>query len=155
MKYTGAYAVVLILHLLTVAFVIGPAAVAPPLSARAARAGRLDALRDHARATRVYALGSLATVVLGSALIGLGDVGDQWSFSQGWVSASYALWLVAVALLLAVVAPAQEKAAEAIEGGGSGASYAGRISAAGGVAAPANCGVCRPCGRWPYVITCE
>ena len=135
MKYTGAYAVVLVLHLLTVAFVIGPAAVAPPLAARAAREGRLDALRDHARSTRLYALASLATVVLGSALIGLGDVGDQWSFGQAWVSASYALWLVAVVLLLAVVAPAQEKAAEAIAGGGSGASYAGRIAGAGGLAA--------------------
>ena len=45
MRCTGTYAVLLVLHLLTVAFVVGPLAVAPPLSARAARAGRLDALR--------------------------------------------------------------------------------------------------------------
>ena len=135
MRYSGAYAVVLVLHLLTVAFVVGPAAVAPPLSARAAREGRLEALRDHARSTRLYAVGSAATVVLGSGLIGLGDVGDQWSFGQLWVSASFVLWLVAVALLLAVVVPAQTAAADALEGGGSGASYAGRISAAGGLAA--------------------
>ena len=135
MRYSGAYAVVLVLHLLTVAFVLGPLAVAPPLSARAARAGRVDALRDHARTTRVYSLASVVTVLLGSAMIGLGDVGGQWSMGQAWVSASYALWLVAVGLLLGVVVPAQRRAAEAITSGGDGGSYAGRISAAGGVAA--------------------
>ncbi len=135
MVYSGAYAVVLALHLVTVAFVIGPIAVATPLSARAARAGEAGALRDHARTTRVYALASLVTVLLGSAMIGLGDVGDQWSFGQLWVSASYALWLVAVALLLAVVVPAQRAAGEAIAEGRDGGAYAGRISAGGGVAA--------------------
>jgi uncharacterized membrane protein len=135
MRYTGAYAVVLVLHLLTVAFVVGPLAVAPPLSARAARAGRLDALRDHTRTTRVYALASLATVVLGSALVGLGPVGDQWSMGQAWISASWALWLAAVVLLLAVVVPAQTAAASALEAGQDGGALAGRISAAGGLAA--------------------
>ncbi len=134
MRYSGTYAVVLVLHLLTVAFVLGPLAVAPPLSARAARAGRVDALRDHARTTRVYSLASVLTVLLGSAMIGLGDIGEQWSMGQAWVSASYALWLVAVGLLLGVVVPAQRRAAEAITGGGDGGAYAGRISAAGGVA---------------------
>ena len=135
MRYSGTYAVVLVLHLITVAFVVGPLAVAPPLSARAARDGRLDAVRDHLRTTRVYSLASIVTVLLGSAMIGLGDVGDQWSMGQLWVSASYALWLVAVALLLAVVVPAQTAAADAISRGADGGSYAGRISAAGGVAA--------------------
>ena len=135
MVYSGAYAAVLALHLLSVAFVVGPLAVAPPLSARAARAGRLEALRDHLRTTRVYSIASVVTVLLGSAMVGLGDVGAQWSMGQAWVSASYALWLVAVALLLGVVVPAQKKAADAITGGGDGGAYAGRISAAGGVAA--------------------
>ena len=135
MRYSGAYAVVLALHLLTVAFVVGPLAVAPPLAARAARAGRLDALRDHTRTTRVYALASVVTVLLGSAMVGLGDIGDQWSMGQLWISASYGLWLVAVALLLAVVVPAQRAAAQALDEGREGGSYAGRIAAAGGVAA--------------------
>ena len=135
MTYTGAYAVVLVLHLLTVAFVVGPVAVATPLSARAARDGRLDALRDHARTTRVYGLATVVTVLLGSAMVGLGQVGDQWSMGQLWISASYALWLVAVVLLLAVVVPAQKAAAEAIAAGGDGGPHAGRISAAGGAAA--------------------
>jgi uncharacterized membrane protein len=135
MRYSGVYAVVLALHLITVAFVIGPIAVATPLSARAARAGAADALRDHSRTTRVYAVASLVTVLLGSAMIGLGDVGEQWSMGQAWVSASYALWLGAVVLLLGVVVPAQRAAGEAIAAGRDGGAYAGRISAAGGVAA--------------------
>ena len=135
MVYSGAYAVVLALHLITVVFIIGPIALATPLSARAARAGEAGALRDHARTTRGYTIASLATVTVGSSMIGLGDVGDQWSFGQAWVSASYALWLVAVALLLAVVVPAQKAAGDAIAEGRDGGAHAGRISAAGGAAA--------------------
>ncbi|MBC7373148.1 MAG: hypothetical protein H7323_04075, partial [Frankiales bacterium] len=90
MKYTGAYAIVLALHLITVVAVIGPLLAAPPLAARAARTGQLDALRDHARTTRLYALASIVVVVLGSAMVGLGDTGGQWAFSQAWIGASYA-----------------------------------------------------------------
>jgi uncharacterized membrane protein len=139
MRYTGAYAILLVLHLLTVAFVIGPVAIATPLSARAARAGRGDALRDHARTTRVYGIASVVTVLLGSAMVGLGPVGDQWSMGQLWISVSYALWLLAVVLLLAVVVPAQRAALAALDDVGDGVrdarSYAGRISAGGGGAA--------------------
>lgn len=135
MKYSGAYALVLALHLLTVAAVIGPLLAAPPMAARAARAGRLDALRDHLRTTRVYAVASVVVVVLGTGMVGLGDVGSQWEFSQAWISASYVLWLVSVVLLLAVVVPAQTTAVERLEAGQDAGGLAGRISAAGGVAA--------------------
>ena len=134
MKYGGAYAVVLALHLLTVAFVVGPAAVAAVLSPRHVRAGRLDALRDGVRTTRLYTLLTIATVVLGSGMVGLGEVGAQWSFAQAWISATYALWLVAVALVLAVVVPAQRRAVTEIEAGRDASPLAGRIAAAGGVA---------------------
>ena len=133
MRYTGGYALVLALHLLTVAFVVGPAAVAASLSGRHARAGRADALRDAMRTTRLYTLATVLTVLLGSAMVGFGETGD-WSFDQAWISASYALWLVGTVLLLAVVVPAQGRAVEAIEGGGSGASSAGRIAAGAGLA---------------------
>ncbi|MEX2291326.1 MAG: DUF2269 family protein [Mycobacteriales bacterium] len=134
MRYSGAYAVVLALHLLTVVFVVGPSAVAGVVSVRHARAGRADALRDASRTTRIYALATLLTVLLGTALIGLGDVGAQWGLGQPWVSASYALWVVALALTLGLVVPAQEKAAGAIEAGGDGSAFAGRIAAGAGLA---------------------
>ena len=134
MSYSGTYAVVLVLHLLTVAFLVGPTAVAGVVSARHARAGRAEALRDASRTTRLYALGTLLTVLLGTAMVGLGDVGEQWDMGQLWVSASYALWLVAVALTLALVVPAQVKAAKAIDDGADGGAYAGRIAAGAGLA---------------------
>jgi uncharacterized membrane protein len=132
--YSGAYAVVLVLHLLTVAFVVGPLAVVAVTSPRHVRAGRVDALRDAQRTTRLYAFATLLTVLLGSAMIGLGDTGDAWEMGQLWVSASYALWLVALALLLGVVVPAQRAAVEALETGGETAAAATRIGAGSGLA---------------------
>ena len=135
MRYTGTYAIVLVLHLLTVVFVVGPTVLAPPLAARAARDGRVDALRDHLRTTRVYGIATIVTVLLGTAMVGLGDIGDQWGFGQAWISAAYALWFVAVVLLLAVAAPAMRKAVTALESSQTAGSFAGRISAGGGLAA--------------------
>jgi hypothetical protein len=134
MTYSGGYAVVLILHLLTVAFVVGPSAVAGLTSVRHARAGRAESLRDASRTTRLYSLATAVTVLLGTALIGLGDVGQQWEFSQLWVSASYVLSLVALALMIGLVVPAQVEAATAIEDGRDGGAYAGRIVAGAGLA---------------------
>lgn len=133
MTYSGSYAVVLVLHLLTVAFLVGPAAIAGMTSVRSARAGHAQALRDASRTTRLYTLATLLTVLLGTAMIGLGDVGDQWGMDQLWVSASYALWFVALVLTLALVVPAQLKAAKAIEGGGSAGDLVGRIAAGSGL----------------------
>jgi len=136
-KYSGAYALVLVLHLLTVAFAVGPSAIAASVSPRHVRAGRAEALRDTARTTRVYTIATVLTVLLGSALVGIsgGTTGTpEWGMGQLWVSLSYVLWLVAVVLLLLVVVPAQRKAAGQIEAGQDAAGLAGRIGAAGGIA---------------------
>ena len=133
MKYSGTYALVLVLHLVTVAFLVGPAAIAGMTSVRAARAGHAQVLRDASRTTRLYTLGTLLTVLLGTAMIGLGAVGDQWGMGQLWVSASYALWFVALTLTLALVVPAQLKAVKVIEGGGNAGDLAGRIAAGSGL----------------------
>jgi hypothetical protein len=73
-------------------------------------------------------------VLLGTGLVGLGDVGDEWDMGQLWISASYALWFVAVALLLGLVVPTQAKALEALDGGGSAQALAGRIAAGAALA---------------------
>ncbi len=135
MTYSGGYALVLVLHLLTVAFVVGPSAVAGLTSARHARAGRAEALRDASRTTRLYSRATLVTVLLGTALVGLGDVGEQWDLGQLWLSASYALSLVAVVLMLGLVVPTQQRAAAAIEDGRDGGAFAGRLAAGAGLAA--------------------
>lgn len=134
MKYSGTYAVLLVLHLLTVVLLVGPLALATVLSPRHVRSGNAGALADSARTTRLYALASLLTVVLGVAMIGNGAVGDQWGFGQLWVSAALVLWLVAVALTLAVVVPAQRAALAHLEAGTDATAGAGHIAAAGGLA---------------------
>lgn len=134
MRYTGAYAVVLVLHLLTVAFVVGPLAVAAVTSPRHVRAGRREALAEAAGATRRYALATVVVVLLGTAMVGLGDTGDQWSMGQLWVSASYALWILALVLTLGVVVPGQRAAAKALEAGQDASASAGRIAAGAGLA---------------------
>ena len=136
MVYRGAYALLLALHLLTVVFLVGPAVLAAMTSPRLVRAGRAEALRDAARSTRVYTLATVVVVALGSALVAVsGDGTPQWSMGDAWVSASYALWLVAVVLTLLLVVPGQEAAAEALEGGRDATSSAGRIAAGAGLAA--------------------
>lgn len=134
MTYTGIYGLLLVLHLLTVAFVVGPAAVAGVTSARHARAGRAEALRDASRVTRTYTLATLATVLLGAALVGLGGVGEQWSYGQAWISTSFALSILAVGLVVAIVVPAQVRAAEEIEAGRDPGRPVTRISAGAGLA---------------------
>ena len=134
MEYTGAYALVLALHLLTVVFLVGPAALAAVTSGRHLREGRADALRVAARTTRTCTQGTLLAVLLGTGLVGLGAVGDQWEFGQVWVSASYVLWLAAVVLQLVVVVPAQEQAAALVEAGGDAGRLAGRLGTAAGLA---------------------
>ncbi|MCW2607515.1 MAG: putative integral rane protein [Frankiales bacterium] len=131
MVYSGTYALLLALHLLTVVFLVGPAALAATGSPRLVRAGRADALRDAARTTRLYTLATVATVALGSALVGVsGDGTPQWSMGDAWVSASYALWLVAVVLTLVVVVPAQDAAATALDAGQDAAPAGRRITLA-------------------------
>ena len=134
MRYTGAYAVVLVLHLLTALFVVGPLAVAAVTSGRLVKAGNADGLRSAMRTTRLYALASVIVVLLGSAMIGLGDTGEAWDMGQLWVSASYALWIVAVALTLGVVVPGQSSALQALEGGEDARRHVGRITAGAGLA---------------------
>ena len=134
MVYRGSYAVVLALHLLTVVFLIGPLAVAAVTSPRAARAGDVGALRSAARTSRLYALLTIIPVLLGSAMVGLSGVGEQWGMGQLWVSASYALWIIAVALTLGMVVPGQRAAVKALEAGRDAGGSANRIAAGGGLA---------------------
>ena len=61
-------------------------------------------------------------------------MGQQWEFSQLWVSASYVLSIVALALMIGLVVPAQVEAATAIEDGRDGGAFSGRIVAGAGLA---------------------
>lgn len=134
MRYTGSYAVVLALHLLTVVFVVGPLSVTAVTASRLVRSGDVATLRAAARTTRLFSIFTVVTVALGSSLLGLGSVGAQWKPSQGWVSASYALWLVAIGLTIGLVLRGLRAAAEAAERGEPTDGFAGRVAVGGGLA---------------------
>lgn len=134
MQYTGTYALVLILHLLGAIFVIGPLAVAAVTAPRMARAGRSDALQAASRTTLYYGVASIVVVALGTLMVGLGDTGESWEMSQLWISASYAMWILALVLTFGLVVPAQRAALKALAAGDSAKSTVGRMAAGGGLA---------------------
>lgn len=137
MKYSGFYAVLLFLHLLTVVFVIGPLAIAGVSAPRALDDGEpaVQRLTDAHRQVQRYGIASIVVPLLGTAMIGLGDVGKRWEYNEFWVSASYALYVVAVLAVLLVAAPAIKKAAAALTAGESTEVFKGRMQAAAGGAA--------------------
>ncbi len=74
------------------------------------------------RTARIY--GS-ATILV--ALLGVGLVQDSYSFGDFWVSSSLTLFIVAFALLLALVAPDLRRAVSRIEAGEKATVEAGRV----------------------------
>lgn len=134
MVYGGLYGVVLLLHLLAAVFIVGPLAVAGVLAPRALDAGRegLGQLRAAARTVRLYGLASVVVPLLGTAMIGLTGASRKWEFNDFWVSASYALYVVAALATVLVAGPALTKAASAVEAGEPTEIYKGRMQAAAG-----------------------
>lgn len=123
---------VLFLHVAAAVFIIGPLTMATMVTPRLIRQGDegLATLRWANRATRMYGIGSLLVFVLGVA-----RVRAPYSFGQFWVSASMTLYVVAVALLFAVVERDQRAAIRRTESGDSSPVQAGRIAATSGAVA--------------------
>lgn len=125
----------LALHLLFAVFAIGPLVGAASVAGRGVRHGDAGAVTSSARTVRIY--GYLSIVV---ALLGMAMVQPKWhaKFSYPWVWISVILYLIALALTLAVLEPGLRKAGSALSGGGgsgAAASFTGRIAAAGGLIA--------------------
>ncbi len=131
MRYVGTYALLLTLHLVGVLVIVGPLGMVTSTAGRLAREGDVPGLTRALRTTRVFSLASLVVVVLGTLMLER----EPWDIPRGaaWVSASYALWLVAVALNLAVLAPALKEAIAAA--GASSDRVARKIGAVGGLSA--------------------
>lgn len=124
--------VVTSLHVIAALFIIGPLVFVTSATPRALRAGQegIGTLRFLTTTTRVYALASPLVLILGAA-----NVRGAYSWSQLWVWLSTALFVVALALQLAVVVPAQRRALAALESGGDSRRQLGAIGAGSGVAA--------------------
>lgn len=133
--YSVARDIVLILHIAAAVFLLGPLVAVAAGTAPVVRRGAdgLGALRWLHRSTRLYAVASVLVLVLGVGLVGRYG-GGGYSFSQGWLSAALALFVVATVIMVGVVLPAQRSAVERLAAGEDGRSLARRISLAAGVA---------------------
>jgi uncharacterized membrane protein len=112
-------------------------AILPMTALRALRAGEWSMVSTLAVSTRVFSLASLLVAVLGFGVLGMADEKFDLSVTTSWVLTSIILYLVALALSLALVVPSLNGAARALEAGRGEAARAlyGRIAAGSGVVA--------------------
>lgn len=124
------------LHLVLAIFVIGPLVHATTTAARGLRTGSADATATAARTTRIYAYASVLVVVFGFALMSSTSpyTGQAVAtFGQTWIWLSTLLWLVGVAIALALTAPALERATRQLSVGQGVEELSARVAASGGV----------------------
>ena len=126
----------LALHLIFAVFAIGPLVHAATTAGRGIRRGDAAATAASSRLLRIYSYASVLVVLAGFALMSqkrrgqhLGEFGDTWI----WLS--LLLWVLGVALVLAVVVPTLDKATEQIGAQQSVVTLTARVAATGGVVA--------------------
>ena len=102
-----------VLHVLAAVFLVGPMAVLPMSAMRALRSGDRAQLGSLARSTNVFSLASLLVVVFGFGVMGMSDPKFHLSITTSWILTSLVLYLVALAVNLALVVPALREAAAA------------------------------------------
>jgi uncharacterized membrane protein len=123
-----------ILHVVGAVFIVGPMAILPMTGMRALRAGAAGPVRTIAKSTFVVTLISIAVALLGFALVGMAPAKYDLHIWTPWVLASIILWLVALALSLALVVPGLRSGASSIEGGTAVGSAYSRVAAGSGAA---------------------
>lgn len=125
------------LHLLFAIFAIGPLVHAATTAGRGVRTGDGAATASSARMLKIYSYASVLVVIAGMALMSLDDPDDKTrkigEFSQTWIWLSVVLWLVAIAIVLAVIVPILNKATTLIQQQGSVVTLTARVAASGGV----------------------
>ncbi|MGZ4520328.1 MAG: DUF2269 family protein, partial [Mycobacteriaceae bacterium] len=94
-----------VLHVLTAVFIVGPMALLPMTAMRAIRGGDGAQVTSLARSTNVLSLASLVVVFFGFGLMSL-DKEVTLSITTPWILSSLILYVVALALSIAVVVPA-------------------------------------------------
>lgn len=135
--------ILLFLHLLTAIFAVGPLVHAVTTASRGLRQADANAISASARMAKIYSMVSVLVVIFGFGLMSQKRRGEELgSFGDTWIWLSVLLWVVAVALTLAVIVPALEKAADTVTSGGQDAAgdlqtavkaQTARVAASGGV----------------------
>jgi uncharacterized membrane protein len=130
------FKILLALHLLAAVFAVGPLVHAATTASRGLRTADADATRSAARTVTLYSYVSVVVVVLGFGLMSVDNPygpGKVAEFGDLWIWLSALLWLAAVALALAVLAPALESATTKISAGDAVDAAIGKVAAAGGI----------------------
>ena len=130
------FKILLALHLLFAIFAVGPLVHAATTAARGVRTGDGAATASSARLLKIYSYASVLVVVFGFGLMSAKRHGKTVAeFGDTWIWLSTLLWLVAIAVVLAVVVPTLDKATALIAKQESVVALTARVAAAGGVAA--------------------
>lgn len=113
----------LLLHLLTAIFAIGPLVHAVTTASRGLRQADAPALASSARMAKIYSMASVLVVIFGFGLMSQKRRGKELgSFGDTWIWLSVLLWVVAVVVTFVVIVPALEKAADTINRAPGGSS---------------------------------
>jgi uncharacterized membrane protein len=107
------YNIVLVLHILTAMAAMAPAFAHPFLASqsKALAAAEKQTLWGFmaANSRRIYAPSLIVNGLLGFALAGMSD--KTYSMSQGWLAASFIIWIAMNGILHAVLIPAERAVA--------------------------------------------
>ncbi|WP_265447614.1 DUF2269 family protein [Flexivirga meconopsidis] len=139
----------LLLHLLTAIFAVGPLVHAATTASRGLRKADVAALDSSSRMCKIYSGASLLVVVFGFGLMSQKSSRTHEklaSFGDTWIWLSLLLWVIAVGLAFGVIAPTLDKASDELRAATpvsgpdaagttttSVSSYTARVAASGGV----------------------
>jgi hypothetical protein len=127
------------LHVLFAIFTIGPLVHAATTAARGVRTGDGTATASSSRLLKIYSYASVGVVIFGFGLMSADSKyrpgTNVAEFSEAWLWVSTLLWVVAIALVLAVLVPTLDRATQSIGAQQSVVALTGRVAAVGGVVA--------------------
>jgi uncharacterized membrane protein len=121
-------------HLVLAVFAVGPLVHAATTAARGLRKGDGAATASASRVLRIYTYASVLVVIAGMGLMSQKRRGHKLGeFSDTWIWLSLLLWLVAAAVVLALIVPTLDRATKQIAEQQSVVTLTARVAASGGV----------------------
>ncbi|MCW2754119.1 MAG: hypothetical protein JWQ32_1530 [Marmoricola sp.] len=128
------YNILFALHLLTAIFAVGPLVHIVTTASRGLRTADAGATAASARTARLYAYVSVLVVIFGMGVMSSKQDGKTVAtFSDPYIWISLLLWLVAMALTLALIVPALQQATTRIGAGEAVDNLSAKVAASGGV----------------------